>query len=77
MEETAKVPGQHKIHFRTLILSDLHLGARDSLLTHVHGSGEIAGWSLGTAGGDDFPEERVVPMTATVVTDSCLNVIRK
>jgi len=25
-----------------VVLSDLHLGARDSLLTHVHGSGEIA-----------------------------------
>ena len=30
MEETAKVPGQHKIHFRTLILSDLHLGTKDA-----------------------------------------------
>jgi UDP-2,3-diacylglucosamine pyrophosphatase LpxH len=27
---------------RHVVLSDLHLGARDSLLTHVHGSGEIA-----------------------------------
>ena len=27
---------------RYLVLSDLHLGARDSLLTHVHGSDEIA-----------------------------------
>ena len=30
MEETTKVPGQHKIHFRTLILSDLHLGTKDA-----------------------------------------------
>jgi hypothetical protein len=27
---------------RHVVLSDLHLGARDSLLTHVHASGEIA-----------------------------------
>lgn len=27
---------------RYVVLSDLHLGARDSLLTHVHGTGEIA-----------------------------------
>jgi predicted phosphodiesterase len=27
---------------RHVVLSDLHLGARDSLLTHVHGSGQIA-----------------------------------
>lgn len=27
---------------RHVVLSDLHLGARESLLTHVHGSGEIA-----------------------------------
>ncbi len=27
---------------RHVVLSDCHLGARDSLLTHVHGSGEIA-----------------------------------
>ncbi|MEM7666587.1 MAG: metallophosphoesterase [Pseudomonadota bacterium] len=27
---------------RHVVLSDLHLGARDSLLTHAHGSGEIA-----------------------------------
>lgn len=27
---------------RHVVLSDLHLGARNSLLTHVHGSGEIA-----------------------------------
>lgn len=27
---------------RHVVLSDLHLGARDSLLTHVHGSGAIA-----------------------------------
>ena len=27
---------------RQVVLSDLHLGARDSLLTHVHGNGEIA-----------------------------------
>lgn len=27
---------------RHIVLSDLHLGARDSLLTHVHGTGEIA-----------------------------------
>ena len=27
---------------RHVVLSDLHLGARDSLLTHVHGGGEIA-----------------------------------
>lgn len=27
---------------RHVVLSDLHLGARDSILTHVHGSGEIA-----------------------------------
>ena len=25
-----------------IVLSDLHLGARDSLLTHFHGGGEIA-----------------------------------
>lgn len=30
MEETTKVPGQHKIHFRTLVLSDLHLGTKDA-----------------------------------------------
>jgi len=30
MEETIKVPGQHKIHFRTLVLSDLHLGTKDA-----------------------------------------------
>lgn len=30
MEETAKVPGLNKVHFRTLVLSDLHLGTKDA-----------------------------------------------
>ena len=29
---------------RHVVLSDIHLGARDSLLTHVHGDGSIADW---------------------------------